>query len=87
MGTKVELGEMMMTTKNRIDLCTDVAVKAVSETTLAGGVLKYGNGDWIMGYNRFLGQNLTVFENVPRKVLAIAPIVKASVSLVQNSCM
>ncbi|KAK5846649.1 hypothetical protein PVK06_002946 [Gossypium arboreum] len=27
----------------------------------AGGVLRYGNEDWIMGYNRFLGE-CSVFD-------------------------
>ncbi|MBA0576990.1 hypothetical protein Golob_025292, partial [Gossypium lobatum] len=39
-------------TENWTDFCTDGAVKAMTRTATFGGVLRFGNGDWIMGYNR-----------------------------------
>lgn len=47
--------------KNWIKLCTDGAVQAVSRSSAVEGVLRYGNGDWIMGYNKFLGE-CSVFD-------------------------
>ncbi|XP_040943776.1 exopolygalacturonase [Gossypium hirsutum] len=37
-----------------IQLCTDGAVQVDSRTTAAEGILRHGNGEWIIGYNRFL---------------------------------
>ncbi|MBA0675854.1 hypothetical protein Goari_017375, partial [Gossypium aridum] len=37
-----------------IQLCTDGAVQVDSRTTAAGSVLRHGNGEWIIGYNKFL---------------------------------
>ncbi|MBA0602721.1 hypothetical protein Gorai_002892, partial [Gossypium raimondii] len=48
-------------TENWINLCTDGAVKAVTRTATFGGVLRFGNGVWIMGYNRSFGNCLDFY--------------------------
>ncbi|KAK5785520.1 hypothetical protein PVK06_040112 [Gossypium arboreum] len=37
-------------------LCTNGALQFVSRIVATEGVLRYGNGDWIMGYNIFLDE-------------------------------
>ncbi|MBA0854915.1 hypothetical protein Goshw_006589, partial [Gossypium schwendimanii] len=39
-----------------ISLCTDRAVQIVSGNATARGVIRNGNGEWIMGYDRYLGK-------------------------------
>ncbi|MFQ6660982.1 hypothetical protein Gotur_029293 [Gossypium turneri] len=38
-----------------IQLCTDGEIKVDSGYAAAGGILRHGNGVWIMGFNRYLG--------------------------------
>ncbi|MBA0612531.1 hypothetical protein Godav_013127 [Gossypium davidsonii] len=44
-----------------ISLCTDRAVQIVSGNATARGVIRNGNEEWIMGYNRYLGK-CSVFD-------------------------
>ncbi|MBA0759870.1 hypothetical protein Gotri_022682 [Gossypium trilobum] len=40
---------------------TDGAIQVMSESVTAGGVLRDQNGDWILGYNKFL-RNYSIFD-------------------------
>ncbi|MBA0735612.1 hypothetical protein Gogos_019446, partial [Gossypium gossypioides] len=51
-------------------------MQAMFGTAAAGGVLRYGNEDWIMGYNRFLGE-CSVFDADLWVILDGLEVVKA----------
>ncbi|MFQ6631908.1 hypothetical protein Gotur_009481 [Gossypium turneri] len=51
-----DLISIAQVSENWISLCTNGAAQVVSGNAAVGGVIKNGNGEWIMGYNKYLGE-------------------------------
>ncbi|KAH1064862.1 hypothetical protein J1N35_029849 [Gossypium stocksii] len=61
-----------------INLCTDVAVQIVSGDAATRGVIRNGNREWIIGYNRYLGK-CSLFDPELWRILD-------GLALIQNMC-